>query len=229
MPRSRDLSLLAARVVLGGYLAAHGAQKLFGSFDGHGIEATSAAFDSLGLKPGGFFARLAGASELGGGALVALGAADPVGPVALAGAMAVASATHLPNGPFAAKGGYELALTNTATALALLASGPGRLSVDRLTGVHLRPSLRRVIVAGAVASSAISLALLLQARRRTIATPLVLRQNSESSEPHLSGESSGSSTPHASGSFNGSPTPSEPLTPASASCEDPESFEPEDD
>jgi uncharacterized membrane protein YphA (DoxX/SURF4 family) len=30
----RNVGLLAARTVLGGYLAVHGAQKLFGSFGG---------------------------------------------------------------------------------------------------------------------------------------------------------------------------------------------------
>jgi putative oxidoreductase len=161
----RNLALLSGRLVLGGYLAAHGAQKLFGSFDGYGIEATSAGFDHLGLKPGGFFARVAGLSELGGGALVALGAVDPVGPVALAGAMVVASSTHLDNGPFSAKSGFELPLTNLATALALYVAGPGSISFDRLTGFRLRPSLRRVIVAGAVASTAVSLAMVLRARQ----------------------------------------------------------------
>src|ERR1700722_4425854 len=48
----RDITLLASRAVLGGYLAAHGAQKLFGTFGGHGIEPTAAAFDRLGLAPG---------------------------------------------------------------------------------------------------------------------------------------------------------------------------------
>jgi putative oxidoreductase len=48
----RDIALLASRAVLGGYLAAHGAQKLFGTFGGRGIEPTAAAFEGLGLRPG---------------------------------------------------------------------------------------------------------------------------------------------------------------------------------
>ena len=165
MPTTRDLALLSGRLVLGGYLAAHGAQKLFGSFDGYGIEATSAGFDHLGLKPGAFFARVAGVSELGGGILVALGAGDLVGPVALAGAMTVASATHLDNGPFTAKSGFELPLTNLATALALWAAGPGSISFDRVTRFRLPPFVRRAVVTGAAASSAASLAMVLRARR----------------------------------------------------------------
>ncbi|MGD0833761.1 MAG: DoxX family membrane protein [Candidatus Dormibacteria bacterium] len=39
-------------------------------------------------------AVLAGASELAGGVLTATGIADPLGPVAIAGAMSVATAVH---------------------------------------------------------------------------------------------------------------------------------------
>ena len=40
-----------ARFVLGGYLAVHGAQKLFGAFGGNGIEGTAKGFEHLGLTP----------------------------------------------------------------------------------------------------------------------------------------------------------------------------------
>ncbi|MCU4182806.1 DoxX family protein [Acidiferrimicrobium sp. IK] len=164
MAVSRNLVLLAARSVVGGYLAAHGAQKLFGSFDGPGIDAAAGGFEHLGLKPGKVFARLAAVSELAGGALTAAGAAAPLGPVVLAGTMAVASATHRANGPFAAKGGYELALTDFAAAAALGVAGPGRFSVDGLLGRRLPASLRRLVVAGAVAVSGASLAMVLRAK-----------------------------------------------------------------
>ena len=36
----RNVMLLSARLVLGGYLSVHGAQKLFGVLGGHGLEAT---------------------------------------------------------------------------------------------------------------------------------------------------------------------------------------------
>jgi putative oxidoreductase len=192
MPTARDLALLSGRLVLGSYLAAHGAQKLLGSFGGYGIQATSAGFDRLGLRPGGFFARVAGASELGGGALVALGAGDPVGPVALAGAMLVASSTHLDNGPFSAKSGFELPLTNLATALALWMAGPGSISFDGLTGFRLPSPARRVIVTGAVASSAVSLAMVLRARRGAAVmgdTEPAERSDDQRGEPSADGKS----------------------------------------
>src|SRR5271155_4240950 len=150
----RDITLLASRAVLGGYLAAHGAQKLFGTFGGHGIEPTAAAFDRLGLRPGRGTPTAAGLSGLGGGLLTVAGLASPVGPVAIAGTMVVASATHRASGPFAANRGYELPATNLAAALALAAAGPGRYSLDGLTGLRLHRALTAIVAAGAVAGAA---------------------------------------------------------------------------
>jgi putative oxidoreductase len=125
----RSALLLGARVVVGGYLAVHGAQKLFGAFGGPGLDKAAAGFERIGLAPGRQMAALAGATELGGGLLTAAGIADPAGPLAIIGAMTVASATHRANGPLAAKGGFELPLTNLAAAAALAAAGPGRLKI----------------------------------------------------------------------------------------------------
>ncbi|MEW6637937.1 MAG: DoxX family protein, partial [Actinomycetota bacterium] len=69
----RNLAAVVLRLVVGGFLAGHGAQKLFGSFGGPGIEGTSGFMESLGLRPGKPWAVLAGLSEFGGGTLTALG------------------------------------------------------------------------------------------------------------------------------------------------------------
>ena len=61
-------------------------------------------------------AATAGVSELGGGLLTLSGLAHPLGPVTLAGTMAVASTTHRANGPFAAKRGFELLAADPAAA-----------------------------------------------------------------------------------------------------------------
>jgi len=122
----RSTLLFGARVVVGGYLAVHGAQKLFGAFGGPGLEKAAAGFERIGLAPGRQTAALAGAAELGGGLLTVAGAADPAGPLAIIGTMVVASATHRANGPLARDGGFELPLTNLAAASALAAAGPGR-------------------------------------------------------------------------------------------------------
>ena len=46
-----DLGFLIARVLIGLLIAAHGTQKLFGWFGGHGLEGTGAFFGQLGFQP----------------------------------------------------------------------------------------------------------------------------------------------------------------------------------
>ena len=45
---------LALRIPIGIILIAHGAQKLFGWFDGYGLEGTGQWMASIGLTPGVF-------------------------------------------------------------------------------------------------------------------------------------------------------------------------------
>lgn len=90
----RNVGLFAARAVLGRYLVVHGAQKLFGAFDGPGLATTGTGFEAIGLRPGKVMAAVAGASELGGGILTATGITDPLGPIAIADTMAVAATVH---------------------------------------------------------------------------------------------------------------------------------------
>jgi putative oxidoreductase len=137
--------------------------RLFGTFGGHGLEPTAAGFERLGLRPGRVTATAAGLSELGGGLLTAVGLASPVGPVAIAGTMAVASAVHRASGPFAADRGYELPVTNLAAALALAVAGPGRYSLDAQTGLRLHRILVGIVVASAVGGAAANVAMLLRA------------------------------------------------------------------
>jgi uncharacterized membrane protein YphA (DoxX/SURF4 family) len=42
---------LLLRLSVGGFFFGHGAQKLFGWFGGHGLEATAAGFEQMGLRP----------------------------------------------------------------------------------------------------------------------------------------------------------------------------------
>ena len=156
----RNIGLLITRLIFGSYLAVHGAQKLFGSFGGHGLDATGAGFESMGMKPGKVMATIAGASELGGGVLTTTGIADPLGPLAIAGTMVVASTVHRKQGPLSVNGGFELPLTNFAVATALLASGPGTLRL----GPHLSKSLTRLSVVGGAALAGYSLSQLLRAQ-----------------------------------------------------------------
>ena len=141
----RSLGVLIVRLVVGGLLAGHGAQKLFGWFGGVGLEGTAGWMESMRLRPGTAWARLAGGSELGGGLLTALGFLNPLGPIAAMGAMSMAWAkVHLGNPVWSTKGGAELPLTNIAVLSALTLAGPGRLSIDSLLGIRIP---RRIAVA----------------------------------------------------------------------------------
>ncbi|BDH55891.1 DoxX family membrane protein [Tsukamurella sp. PLM1] len=158
MSKTRDLGLLALRTVVGGTLAYHGAQKLFGAFGGGGLEGTGQGFESMGFAPGKPNAAIAGAGEFAGAAL-ALGAATPLAAAGGVGAMIVAADVHRPNGFAAQSGGleYQVVLGTAAAALAL--TGPGKYSVDHLLGDRLnKPWLAAVALGGAVAGGAITIA-----------------------------------------------------------------------
>lgn len=145
----RDLGLLALRVGVGATLVAHGTQKLFGWFGGHGLTGTGAFFDSVGFTPGRVNALLAGLGEAGGGTLLALGLATPAAGAAAAGTMVVAASMHKDNGFFAQNGGYEYPAVLALAAGALALGGPGQLSLDAALGhVTNRQWMRVAALAG---------------------------------------------------------------------------------
>jgi putative oxidoreductase len=128
-------SRLLLRLVVGGLFIGHGAQKLFGWFGGHGIDATGQFFEQLGMRPGRRNAIAAGVAEAGGGAALVLGFATPVAGAALTATMLTAiSRVHAKNGPWASDGGFEYNLVLIAAALSLVDIGPGKLSVDAALG-----------------------------------------------------------------------------------------------
>ncbi len=133
-----DIAFLALRVTAGGFLAGPGAQKLFGLFEGHGFKGTAGWLESMGLRPGHVWAAAAGLSEFGGGLLTLLGAADPLGPLGIVGAMGMATVkVHAGKPVWVTSGGAELPLTNMAIAAALMLAGPGKYSVDETLGFQL--------------------------------------------------------------------------------------------
>jgi putative oxidoreductase len=127
-----EYGLLLLRLVVGLLFAAHGSQKLFGWFGGGGPQGTTAFFASLGFRMPAAMAILAGLSELGGGLLLASGFLTPLASLLLATVMLNAIATVVwPKGLI---GGYEFELTLLTVAIALAATGPGRVSIDHAIG-----------------------------------------------------------------------------------------------
>jgi putative oxidoreductase len=127
--------LLIGRLVVGLGVAAHGAQKLFGWFGGHGLPGTTGYLESLGYRPGRVFATLAGLGEFTSGLLIALGLLGPIGPALLLSVMIVAMSQGYRNGFFAMNNGIELPLLYATAGVALACTGPGAYSLDAALGL----------------------------------------------------------------------------------------------
>lgn len=133
-----SLSSLLMRLSAGAIFAAHGAQKLFGSFGGGGLEGTAQWMASIGLQPGYLMALAAGSAEFFGGIALLLGLLTRPAACVLAMTMLVAVITvHLPNGLFLSNNGYEFGLALLAITGALVLNGGGKLSLDRLLSARL--------------------------------------------------------------------------------------------
>jgi putative oxidoreductase len=150
------IAKLALRVVVGGVFAAHGLQKLAGSWNGPGLAGVEKMMDSTDMRPAKANALLVAATETVGGAAIALGAATPVAATGLIATMCTAiRKVHGRNGFFNSKGGYEFNLTLIAALVAIVADGPGPVSVDAVFGKR-RWGLWTALLAlggGAVASA----------------------------------------------------------------------------
>ena len=123
---------LALRISAGIIFVAHGAQKLFGSFGGYGLEGTGQWMASIGLEPGYLMALGAGSAEFFGGLALILGLLTRPAAFVLAITMVVAIVTvHLSNGLFLSNNGYEFGLALLGMSVALVFSGGGKFSLDR--------------------------------------------------------------------------------------------------
>jgi len=148
----RNAALLGARLLLGSYMGMHASQKLFGKFHGPGLDGIGVLFEKRGLTPGKQMGMAAAATEITGGVLTATGTAFPAGPLAVAGAMAVAAASNREGGLMAVRGGVELPLAYLTLALTLAATGPGDYKIG--------PSLPRSLavlggIGGGIAAGAL--------------------------------------------------------------------------
>ncbi len=152
------IALLVLRVITGGLLVGHGAQKLFGAFGGKGVEGTAQSFEKMGLDPAQEWAQVAGATEIAGGGLTALGLLSPIGPIITTAPMIVAWRKQHGGKPiWINKGGAELPLTNLTIAAALILAGPGSISIDHLLGTKTPWWLSLLALVGTATGIAIAL------------------------------------------------------------------------
>jgi putative oxidoreductase len=125
--------LLIIRLVVGLTFVAHGTQKLFGWFGGHGLQGTGGFFESIGIKPGKTMALLAGISEGAGGLLFAAGFLTPLAALFIIGTMIVAIVkVHGPNGYWITQNGTEYNVMLIVVALGVALVGAGTFSIDAL-------------------------------------------------------------------------------------------------
>ena len=124
---------LPLRLALGVAFIGHGAQKVFGSFGGPGFaKFTSFPPPFSFMRPPAAWMAAAALSELIGGALVLLGLFTRLGAFLITCVMLTVIIGVLRNKGFFAPEGMEMAVAFLAIALALLITGGGQLSADRM-------------------------------------------------------------------------------------------------
>ncbi len=126
------------RLALGIIFIAHGSQLVFGAWGGPGLSGFAsfpAPFPFM--RPAWLWMDAAALSQLIGGVLIVLGLFTRLGAVLLAAVMLVAMfGAHWP--AFFLPKGLEFTLALTGMALALLISGGGQASIDRMIGGRRR-------------------------------------------------------------------------------------------
>jgi putative oxidoreductase len=126
-----DVGLLLLRLIVGGLFVGHGAQKLFGSFGGYGLEGTGGFMRKLGYRPGRTMAGLAGLTEFACGILLIVGFLTPFAAAGIIGVMVNAIVSvHWQRGMWNERGGLEYPLVLSAVGATLAFVGPGDLSID---------------------------------------------------------------------------------------------------
>lgn len=123
-----DLGLLVLRLLAGLGIARHGYPKVF---EAGKIEGLTQSAREMGFPVPVLFAWAAALSELLGGVLLALGLGARVAAFFVLCTMSTAAFIHHRADPIGTK---ELALLYWAVALALMLTGPGAISMDRVLG-----------------------------------------------------------------------------------------------
>ena len=168
MTVSMSVGLLVLRVIGGLTIGAHGAQKLFGWFEGPGIIKVRNGYAGQRLNPAWLWTGLVILGELGGGLSLVFGFLTPLGAAGMVGVMFMAIfKVHWKNGFFNGKRGIEFPLSLLTIATGLGLAGPGAYSLDSLFGINLpTPWLFLALAVVAIIVDLIGLAI-----SRPVATP----------------------------------------------------------
>lgn len=122
---AREFAPVPSRLALGSTMTYHGARKL----NPEGFRSTVGFFESVGIKPGKFWAAAVGVTEAAAGICFLAGIATRPAAVGVLATQAVAIATvHKDKGFQNEKGGFEFNLALMAIALDHLITGPGKVS-----------------------------------------------------------------------------------------------------
>ncbi|BDD81840.1 hypothetical protein TPB0596_16030 [Tsukamurella pulmonis] len=176
-----DLGLLVLRVAVGAILVAHGIQKLFGIWGGPGIDGF-ARYLQNGNDPSLGFERFTkvisiatGVVELGGGAMLILGLLTPIAAAGAVGVMLSATLFKLTTAGngfvfFSQDNGVEFELLLLFASVAIILTGPGKLSLDFNRGWARRPHIGSFVWLIIAVAAAVTVWVLLNG-----ANPLVKR------------------------------------------------------
>lgn len=129
---AHDFGLLLIRVILGVVFMFHGSQKLFGLFEGGGMEEFAANIEQMEVPMPQVAAYAAALAEFVGGLFLLVGLFTRIAAIPVTITMLVAAIMVHGSAFSAAKGGMEYPLTLGLVAAGLIFTGPGRFSVDGL-------------------------------------------------------------------------------------------------
>ena len=134
-----DFGLLALRLMLATAMGAHGLMQVFGLFGGPGMAKFGSLLQGYGFTRNiEFLTWLTGVTEVAGAVLLVIGLFTPLAAAGLLG-VGISAVRAKWGGGFSDGAGFELELTLTVIAFALLLTGPGWYALDRHTAWRRKP------------------------------------------------------------------------------------------
>lgn len=135
-----SIGLLFIRAMVGVVFVYHGAQKLFGAFEGPGMEKFTQGIVAMGLPMPELNAYLAAGSEFFGGLLLIAGLLTRLASIPLLVTMLVASFVVHKDAFSLQHKGMEYSLTLACVLVGIALLGPGCFSLDALLFGRKRPA-----------------------------------------------------------------------------------------